>query len=173
MNPAPRNLQQAGIEKKMPEEKFMALAIEEAYSGIKEVHGGPFGAIIIKNGKVIGRSHNTVVRDNDPTHHAEINAISEASRNLGTYDLSGCSLYSTTEPCPMCFSAIHWARIERIVYGTEIDDVKRLGFNELTIPVSKMKTEGASGVEIEAGFMTQKCRELLIFWDTLPNKVIY
>jgi len=115
----------------MTEEKFMTMAIEEAYAGVKAGHGGPFGAVVVKDGEVLSMAHNTVLEDNDPTQHAEIRAISFAARRLGTYDLTGCSIYSTTEPCPMCFSAIHWASIDRLIFGTDIDDVRKLGFNEL------------------------------------------
>ena len=145
----------------------------EAYKGIESADGGPFGAVVIKGAEVIFKAHSTVIKDNDPTHHAEINAISSASNVLGTYDLSGCILYSTTEPCPMCFSAVHWARIDKVVYGTKIRDVKELGFNELAIPASKMKTEGASEVEIEEGFMLNECEKLLRFWDGFADKVTY
>jgi len=168
-----RNLSQTGMLRKMPEEKFMSGAIKEAYQGIKSGDGGPFGVVIIKGVELIAKSHNTVIGDNDPTHHAEINAISTASKILGAYDLSGCTLYSTTEPCPMCFSAIHWARIDKVVYGTKIEDVKDLGFNELSIPALKMKTEGGSEVEIEEGFMFAECVKLLRFWEALPDKCTY
>jgi len=151
----------------------MKLAIEEASKGIKAGDGGPFGAVIVKDGKILAASHNTVVKNNDPTQHAEMNAISLSSSKLGSYDLSGCILYSTTEPCPMCFSAIHWARIDRVVYGTNIEDVAKLGFNELSIPVLKMKEQGPSPVEITPDFMREECLELLELWSTLPDKQVY
>ena len=105
----------------MPERSFMELAIEEAYVGVKAGQGGPFGAAVVKGEMVLAAAHNSVISDNDPTRHAEIKAISLAARKLGTYDLTGCEIYTTTEPCPMCFSAIHWARITRLVYGTRIE----------------------------------------------------
>ncbi|MDD5633758.1 MAG: nucleoside deaminase [Candidatus Omnitrophica bacterium] len=158
----------------MTDKRFMDLAIEEAYKGIKYgSEGGPFGAVITKDGLVLAMAHNTVLKNNDPTQHAEMNAISLASAKLGTYDLSGCVIYSTTEPCPMCFSAIHWAKIDRVVYGTGIDDVKTIGFNELTISAAQMKKQGASPVIVEGGFMYEECMELLKFWETLPNKKVY
>ncbi|MFC1570225.1 nucleoside deaminase [Candidatus Omnitrophota bacterium] len=172
-SPARKNSPLPEKRKKMPNKEFMSQAIEEAYSGVKAGDGGPFGVVIVKSGEVIARAHNTVLRDNDPTRHAEINAIQEASKKKGTYDLSGLEIYSTTEPCPMCFSAVHWAKIDRLIYGTEIEDVKKLGFNELTIPAPRMKEEGASGVEIEAGFMLEECKELLRFWESLPEKTVY
>ena len=152
---------------------YMKLAIEEATGGIKSGDGGPFGAVIVKSGEILASSHNTVLKNNDPTQHAEINVISLSSGKLDSYDLSGCVLYSTTEPCPMCFSAIHWARIDRVVYGTNIEDVAKLGFNELSIPVSKMKEQGPSSVEITPDFMRDECLELLSFWSTLPDRKVY
>ncbi len=157
----------------MTEERFMTIAIEEAYTGAKAGHGGPFGAVVVKDGEVLSAAHNTVLGDNDPIQHAEIRAISLAARKLGTYDLSGCSIYSTTEPCPMCFSAIHWAGIDRLIFGTDIEDVRKLGFNELMISASRMKEEGDSPVEIKGGFMRRECEELLKFWDGLPDKKAY
>ncbi|MFH1395588.1 MAG: nucleoside deaminase [Candidatus Omnitrophota bacterium] len=153
--------------------KFMQMAIEEAYRGVDANDGGPFGAVIVKGEEVLAMAHNTVLKDNDPVRHAEINAISLASKKNKTYDLSGCVIYSTTEPCPMCFSAMHWARLEKLVYGTDIEDVKKLGFNELTIPASVMKERGRSLVLIQSAFMRSECEKLLKYWDKLPGKVVY
>ncbi len=151
----------------------MKIAIEEAYAGIKHGHGGPFGAVIVKDGEILSRAHNTVLLDGDPTRHAETRAISIAAKKLGTYDLTGCEIYSTTESCPMCFSAVHWARIDRIIYGTQIDDVKKLGFNELTISSEHMKEKGASNVALSGGFMRRACEELLEAWDSMSEKRVY
>ncbi|MDP8299409.1 MAG: nucleoside deaminase [Candidatus Tantalella remota] len=151
----------------------MKAAIDEAYKGIDSGDGGPFGAVLVSGDRILASSHNRVLADNDPTRHAEVNVISEAARGKGTYDLSGSVLYTTTEPCPMCFSAIHWARIEKIVYGTDIEDVRVLGFNELTIPVSEMKSRGVSGVDLKGGFMRAECEELLKYWKTLPDAEVY
>ncbi|MBU0683566.1 MAG: nucleoside deaminase, partial [Candidatus Omnitrophica bacterium] len=90
-----------------------------------------------------------------------------------TYDLSGCVIYSTTEPCPMCFSAMHWARLEKLVYGTDIEDVKKLGFNELTIPSSVMRERGRSSVIIQNAFMRVECEKLLGYWDKFSERVVY
>ena len=157
----------------MNEEKFMAIAIEEAYDGINRGDGGPFGVSIVKDGEVLARAHNTVLKENNPTCHAEINAISIAAKKCGTYDLTGCVTYSTTEPCPMCFAAIHWARIDRVVYGTHIEDAKRLGFHEMTISAPEMKRIGASGVDIRSGLMLEECQKLLEYWESLPTKKVY
>ena len=117
----------------------------------------------MRDGEILAVARNTVLSQ-DATCHAEINAIRIASRLQMTYDLSGCEIYSTTEPCPMCFSAIHWAKIGRIIYGTTIEDVKKLGFNELDISNETMKKLGHSPVEIVGGFLVDDCRQLLDDW---------
>lgn len=108
----------------------MQLAINEAYEGIGKKEGGPFGAVIVKNGKVISSAHNTVIKNNDATCHAEINAIRKASKVLNNFDLSGCELYTTGKPCPMCKSAIKWAKIKKVYYGCNYTDAKNIGFDE-------------------------------------------
>ena len=150
----------------------MMLAVKEARKNLKDMQGGPFGACIVKAGKVLAVSRSRVLKK-DATCHAEINAIREASRKLKTYDLTGCVIYSTTEPCPMCFSAIHWAGIGAVVYGTKISDVKKLGFNELAVSNSKMKKLGRSRVKIIPGFSLKECRQLLKDWERLDNRITY
>lgn len=152
--------------------EFMELAIKEARKNLFHLDGGPFGACIVRKGKVLAVSRNTVLKG-DSTAHAEINAIRIASRKLRSFDLSGSYIYSTNEPCPMCFSAIHWAKIDVIVYGTSIEDAKRLGFNELCIPSSKMKCLGKSRVKIYKRFFLSECKKLLKDWENLENRVLY
>lgn len=106
----------------------MQEAIDEARKTMNENIGGPFGAMIVKDNQIIAISSNTVLGDNDPTAHAEINAIRKACKKLNTYDLSGCILYATGYPCPMCLSAIIWANIKEVYYGTNLDDAKKIGF---------------------------------------------
>ncbi|MDD4956231.1 MAG: nucleoside deaminase [Candidatus Omnitrophica bacterium] len=153
--------------------KAMNVAIQEALNGIRGGSGGPFGAVLVKDGKIIASAHNSVLEQKDPTRHAEINAISLAAGEIGSHDLSGCVIYSTTEPCPMCFAAIHWARIERLVYGTDIEDVKKLGFNELCISSMHMKEKGLSPVRIEPGFMREECMAILVEWKNTPGTIVY
>ena len=150
----------------------MILAIESALEGIEKGEGGPFGACIVRRGEVVAVAHNTVLRDNDPTAHAEINAIRAAAKKLGTWNLSGCEIYSTTEPCPMCFAAIHWARIRRVYFGTTIDDVAKLGFNEIPLPTLKFKEIAGLEIEIVPGYMREECLKLLEKWKTL-NLPVY
>ena len=106
------------------------MAINEAKKGIRNGHGGPFGAVIVKNDEVIAKGHNQVVKNNDPTCHGEIMAIHKACKKLGTFDLSGCEIYTTGEPCPMCMAAILWANIEKIYYGCNILDTEEIGFRD-------------------------------------------
>ena len=152
--------------------RFMLLAVKEAAKNLKKMGGGPFGACIVKGNRVIAVARNSVLK-NDATSHAEVNAIRLASRKLKTFDLSGCVIYSTTEPCPMCFSAIHWARIDKIIYGTSTKDAKKIGFNELEITDSRLKSLGKSRVKLVPGYMRKECLELLNKFNGLPNKKLY
>jgi len=155
-----------------PNKKYMQLAINAARKNCKKIEGGPFGACIVIGKKILAVARNTVLK-NDATCHAEINAIRLASRKLKTFDLSGSVIYSTTEPCPMCFSAIHWARIGVVIYGSKIEDVANIGFNELKIKNTKLKALGRSEIKIVPSFMKQECKKLLLDWNSLPNKKIY
>lgn len=109
---------------------IMKLGIDEARNTMMKNYGGPFGAVITKGDKVIAISSNTVIKDNDPTAHAEINAIRKACQKLGTYDLSDCTLYATGYPCPMCLSAIMWANIKKVYYGTDLEAAANIGFRD-------------------------------------------
>ena len=110
--------------------RFMQLAIDEARLGIEQQHGGPFGSVVVKDGKVIGKGHNCVLKNNDPTCHGEVAAIRDACANIGSFDLSGCEIYTTGEPCHMCLCACMWANISKIYYGCTIDDYGKIGFRD-------------------------------------------
>lgn len=110
--------------------KYMEIAKELADQNLKTNAGGPFGACIVKNNEIIGRGSNNVLSTNDPTAHAEIMAIREAAKNVGSYDLSGCEIYTTCYPCPMCLSAIIWANIDKVYYGNTKEDAANLGFRD-------------------------------------------
>jgi len=150
----------------------MRLAIKEAEINLKKMSGGPFAACIVKGNRILAVARNTVLK-NDATSHAEINAIRKASKKLKNFDLSGCIIYSTTEPCPMCFSAIHWARISTIVYGSNISDADKIGFNELKISDFKLKGLGKCKIKIIKGLMLKECRKLMSDWNSLENKLVY
>lgn len=153
-------------------ERFMRLAIAEARKNIKTGEGGPFGACIVKNGRVISVARNTVLCA-DATCHAEVNAIRLASRKLKCFDLSGCEIYTTTEPCPMCFSAIHWARIDTIIYGTTIRDAARIGFNEFRVSCRQLIRLGKSPIKLKRTALVRECRKLFSDWYSLPDKQLY
>ena len=110
--------------------KFMRMAINEARKGIHSGHGGPFGSVIVKDGVVVAKGHNQVIKNQDPTCHGEMMAIHKACKKLGTFDLSGCELYTTAEPCPMCLGAILWANISRVYFGCNIVDTEEIGFRD-------------------------------------------
>lgn len=112
------------------DEYFLREAIELARTGMINGQGGPFGAVIVRNGEIVGRGCNQVTSTNDPTAHAEVVAIRDACRNLGTFQLEDCTLYASCEPCPMCLGAIYWARPNRIVYGAFHSDAAGAGFDD-------------------------------------------
>lgn len=110
--------------------RFMQMAIDEARYGINNGHGGPFGSVIVKDGEVVAKGHNHVVINNDATCHGEIDAIRNAGKELNTFDLSGCEIYTTGEPCPMCLCACMWANLSKIYYGATIADNDLIGFRD-------------------------------------------
>ena len=120
----------AGASAIRAENPFMQAAVDEALEGIARRHGGPFGAVVVRDGRIVGRGHNRVLADNDPTCHGEVSAIRDACARLGTYDLSGCELYTTGEPCPMCLFACLWAKVDRVYYGCTIRDNALIGFRD-------------------------------------------
>lgn len=145
------------------DERWMRLAIDKAREGIADGQA-PFGACIVKEGSVIACAHNIVWKTIDITAHAEIHAIRSACQALQTIDLSGCEMYSTCEPCPMCFSAIHWARIDKISYGASIMDAQQAGFHELHISNQKMKQESGSPLTLVGQCCHDECVALFDRW---------
>ncbi len=156
----------------MYDERYMKLAITAARAGITRGQT-PFGACIVKDEKVISCSSNSVWNDMDITAHAEINAIRAACKKLNTVDLTGCVIFSTCEPCPMCFSACSWARISRIVFGARIEDAKQFGFSELRISNEKMREIGSASIEIVTDFMREECILLFDEWSERADKRNY
>ncbi len=129
----------------------MLEAIKEAKKGISQGHGGPFGAVIVCKGKIVAKAHNTVLHDKDATCHAEMQAIRKASKALKKFDLSGCELYTTGKPCPMCKSALKWAKIKSVYFGCDYSDAKRVGFSE---------KDGNSNGYVEKRLLSKECKEL-------------
>ena len=110
--------------------EYMKVSKELARENLKTNAGGPFGACVVKNGKIIGRGSNQVLKNNDPTAHAEVVAIREACKKIGSYDLSGCEIYANCYPCPMCLSAIIWSNIKVVYYGNTKEDAANIGFRD-------------------------------------------
>lgn len=151
-------------------EKFMEEAIKEAKLGIDNAHGGPFGTVIVKDNKIIAKGHNCVLKNNDPTAHGEIMAIKAACKKLGTYKLTGCTLYTTAQPCPMCLGAILWAGIKNIYYGCTILDTEKIGFADskfYNILAGKYKAFKLEETDRD------KCLKLFDDYASIKNKIIY
>ena len=149
--------------------KFMQLAIDEAKQGIEKGHGGPFGAVIVKDGKVVASGHNHVVCNNDPTHHGEMDAIRKACKKLGTFDLTGCEIYTTGFPCPMCFGAILWANIDKVYYGCNTTDTEVIGFRDKAFEESIPQKKEQMCTEL----CREDCLKLYEDYSKIQNKTEY
>jgi tRNA(Arg) A34 adenosine deaminase TadA len=125
----------------------MRLAIAESLKGMHAGEGGPFGCVIVREGELVSKGHNRVISTNDPTAHAEVVALRRAARRLGRFDLSDCVLYASCEPCPMCLSAIYWARIRKVFFANTKRDAAKIGFadqfiyEELELPLERRKLQ--------------------------------
>jgi tRNA(Arg) A34 adenosine deaminase TadA len=115
---------------KKSKEKFMIEAVKTALIGMKNNEGGPFGCVVVKDGEIIGKGNNKVTSTNDPTAHAEVTAIRDACKNLDSFQLDGCEIYTSCEPCPMCLGAIYWARPDKVYYGSNQIDAANIGFDD-------------------------------------------
>jgi guanine deaminase len=151
---------------------LMQLAIEKCRQGIAAGQS-PFGCAIERNGKVISCSHNTVVMTTDITAHAEVNAIREGCREIGSIFLDGAIVATTCEPCPMCMSALHWARVDTVYYGATIHDAESAGFNELQLPAAKLLEIGGSKLKLVPQLLPEECKELFREWQNNPNRKVY
>ncbi len=152
--------------------RLMGAAIAACRKGI-EVGQTPFGCAIAREGEVVVATHNTVWHDTDITAHAEINAIRAACRQLGTIDLSGCDLYTTCEPCPMCLAASHWARIRAVYFGATIADAEAAGFHELRVGAEALARLGGSPLMVVGGIERDACRALFEAWRRRPRARSY
>ncbi len=148
--------------------EFMLEAIKEAEKGIRNGEGGPFGSIIVKNGIIIGRGHNEVVKRNDPTCHGEMMAIRDASKNIGIFDLSNTELYTTGEPCPMCLGAILWANIDKVYYGCNVKDTDNIGFRD-DVFYKRLNNKLSFVTELNRS----ECLELYKEYSSIKDKVNY
>lgn len=151
---------------------FMAEAIRLAGDNVQNSNGGPFGAVIVKDGKIIGKGGNKVTVNNDPTAHAEIVAIREAARNIGSFDLSGCEIYSSCEPCPMCLGAIYWARIDKLYYAATKDDAAKANFDDSFIYAEIAKPKDQRHLQ-SVQLMREDAVKVFDEWIETENKIPY
>ncbi len=152
--------------------RYMKTAVEEARSGVESGEGGPFGAVIVLDGKIVGRGHNRVIATKDPTAHAEVNAIREASKTLGRFDLSDCTIYTTCEPCPMCYAALYWARIPVVYRGATPEDAAAIGFDDKEIYddlAAAPKDRRIPMLEVDR----EACLEPFRLWEAKPDRALY
>lgn len=154
------------------EKKYMNEAIGLAYMGMESNRGGPFGAVVVKGNKVIGRGYNTVTSTNDPTAHAEINAIRDACDNVGCYSLEGCVIYTSSEPCPMCLGAIYWARINKVYYGCRKTDAAEAGFIDAHL-YQEFKLENNLRKISTIEFMREEAIKVFSNWKKKEDKIEY
>lgn len=151
--------------------KFMRKAIELSVKSVK-IGSGPFGAVIVKDGKIVGRGENRVTHKSDPTAHAEIGAIRQAASRLKTHDLTGCTIFSSCEPCPMCLSAIYWANISEVYYACTAEDAGKVGFrDDYLYGQLAMKREDRD-IKSE-NILRSEAQDAFRMWDNDKNKTIY
>lgn len=150
----------------------MRLAVEACREGIK-FGQSPFGCAIAIDDRVLAKSHNTVVATTDITAHAEMNAIRTSCQDVGEIFLDNAIVATTCEPCPMCMSALHWARVDTVYYGASIADAESAGFNELNLSASELLRLGGSPLKLVGDVLVEECRELFARWQSNPNRVPY
>ena len=152
-------------------EELMRIAIRLSEENVA-AGGGPFGAVIARDGRVVATGANRVTPDCDPTAHAEVSAIRAAAKKLGTFDLSGCEIYTSCEPCPMCLGAIYWARIGKMYYGNDQEDARRIGFDdsfiyeEIALPPAQRRLRSCR-------ILSEEARKAFVLWDEKSDKREY
>lgn len=152
-------------------EQIMQKAIQLSIDNIDK-GGGPFAAIIIKEGEIIAEAANSVTNDNDPTAHAEVNAIRKAAKNLNSFDLSGCEIYTSCEPCPMCLGAIYWSGISKVFYGNDKKDAADIQFDDRFIYQEIEKPLAQRKVKFSQ-LMRDEAQEAFLKWAKIENKIEY
>lgn len=151
---------------------FMRRAIALSRENLATQEGGPFGAVVVRDGRIVGEGRNQVVATNDPTAHAEIVAIRAATRALGTFDLSGCTIYASCEPCPMCLGAILWSRIARIYHACDRHDAKAIGFDDEAFYRAFLEAASERNVKAER-LLGDEGRAVFREWMSDPGRVRY
>jgi tRNA(Arg) A34 adenosine deaminase TadA len=157
---------------KQTDDGFMQEALRLARQGIAQGHGGPFGAVVVRAGEIVGRGWNQVVLQQDPTAHAEILAIRDACRGLGRFHLEDAVLYTSCEPCPMCLSAAYWARLPTLVYAADAGDAAAIGFDDRRIKRFLCQPLAKGKIQVRRS-LQQEAREILRQWQQDPNRVRY
>jgi len=155
-----------------PNPAFMHRAIELATENVRSGTGGPFAAVIVKDGEIIGEGANSVATTNDPTAHGEINAIRKACQALGTFSLKGCEMYTSCEPCPMCLAAIYWARIDAIYFSGEADDAARAGFDD-SFFYEELRAHRDIRTVPATRVLPERAWESFQVWIETPGKIEY
>ncbi|WP_432712056.1 nucleoside deaminase [Pedobacter sp.] len=153
-------------------EKFMRIAIELAEKNVLESIGGPFGAVVVKDGEIIAQSGNCVTATNDPTAHAEISAIRLACTKLNNFDLTGCVIYTSCEPCPMCLSAIYWSRMATVYYANTKNDAANIGFDDQFIYEELEKPMAERSLPV-IQLMRDEAQQAFTLWSQSPMKTDY
>ncbi len=151
---------------------FMARAIQLSLENVYSGRGGPFGAVVVKDGAVIAEGSNQVTSTNDPTAHAEVVAIREACRNLALFDLEGCEIYCSCEPCPMCLGAIYWARVSRIYFANADEDASKIGFDDSLIYRELAQPHAERKIPM-IQMMREEALEAFRAWQNKPDKIEY
>ncbi len=154
------------------QKQFMLRAIELAENGLKTDAGGPFGAVVVKNGEIIGEGWNCVTSTNDPTAHAEISAIRKACKELDSFQLEGCVLFTSCEPCPMCLGAIYWARLEKIFFGCTREDAAAVGFDDEFIYEEISRDLDERKIDT-INFMRNEALSVFEQWEKKADKIEY
>jgi len=152
--------------------EFMREAIRLSREGMERGDGGPFGAVVTKGDRIVGKGWNRVTSANDPTAHAEVTAIRDACRALGTFSLDGCEIYCSCEPCPMCLAAIHWARLEAIRFAATGEDAAAAGFDDRAIYDEVRKTAVQRALPAMQG-LREEAAEVFAAWMKKPDRVEY
>lgn len=150
----------------------MGRAIQLSMSNVQSRGGGPFGAVVVKGGEIVGEGANQVTASNDPTAHAEVVAIRAACGKLGTFDLEGCEIYSSCEPCPMCLGAIYWARLSRIYFANGHDDASKIGFDDSMIYRELAQPRAQRKIPM-IQMMREEALAAFRAWENKPNKIEY
>jgi tRNA(Arg) A34 adenosine deaminase TadA len=151
---------------------FMAQAIQLAIETVNSGRGGPFGAVVARNGEVIAEGANQVTSTKDPTAHAEVNAIRAACKKLGVFELPGCEIYTSCEPCPMCLGAIYWARLSQIYFASVAADAAKVGFDDSLIYREIAKPLSQRAIPM-IQMMRQEALAAFRAWEEKPNKIVY